>query len=274
MVAGAHPGPRAGGPGVAAGGRIWHQLDKRYQRANWGSARCPPNCWIMPALDTHYLIPLRDRLRSRAAASKAFWQLARRISARLRSSNGRSAEKNETLELLADQRGPRPDPRSRPQCCRSCAATATRRRAVTNRPLFKVISDQTLLAIAANCPQDHEQLSEVPGMTAGQVRRHGERPAGGGAARAAGRTPLPAALTAVPTSTTWRGWMRCATGARTRRQDMGVPSDMILPRDLMSSLAEQSPGSWSSWPKLMQNVPWRLEHFGQPDYCDVTCTRR
>ncbi len=43
-----------------------------------------------------------------------------------------------------------------------------------NRPLFKVISDHTLHAIASNLPSNQDELKTLPGMTNHQMNRHGK----------------------------------------------------------------------------------------------------
>ena len=44
--------------------------------------------------------------------------------------------------------------------------------------------------------------------------------------------------------------------------EIGVGSDVILPRDLMISLAEKGPQHASELSEAMEAAPWRLEHFG------------
>ncbi len=44
--------------------------------------------------------------------------------------------------------------------------------------------------------------------------------------------------------------------------DMGVASDVVLPRDLLTELAEQNPQGPDELQVILQDVPWRLEHFG------------
>jgi ribonuclease D len=43
---------------------------------------------------------------------------------------------------------------------------------------------------------------------------------------------------------------------------MGVESDVILPRDMMERLAQAGPTSMEDLSVIMQDLPWRLEHFG------------
>jgi hypothetical protein len=54
-----------------------------------------------------------------------------------------------------------------------------------------------------------------------------------------------------------RQW-RKAAAARMR-----VESDVVLPRDLMFSLAERHPRSYLELADVLRDTPWRLEHFGQ-----------
>jgi ribonuclease D len=43
---------------------------------------------------------------------------------------------------------------------------------------------------------------------------------------------------------------------------MSVQSDVVLPRDLMQSLASVHPRSHAELESALQEVPWRLSHFG------------
>ena len=49
---------------------------------------------------------------------------------------------------------------------------------------------------------------------------------------------------------------------KTTAQHMGVKSDVVLPRDLMFSIAEQNPHDYDDLLVIMQDVPWRLDRFG------------
>jgi ribonuclease D len=44
---------------------------------------------------------------------------------------------------------------------------------------------------------------------------------------------------------------------------MGVESDVILPRDMMCRIAKKNPGSLAELRKVMADLPWRVEEFGQ-----------
>ncbi len=43
---------------------------------------------------------------------------------------------------------------------------------------------------------------------------------------------------------------------------MGVPSDVVMPRDIMQNLAVKNPRNEEELADAMQTIPWRLDHFG------------
>ena len=131
-----------------------------------------------------------------------------------------------------------------------------------NRPLFKVINDQTLLAIASQKPTSLQELGQIPGMSPGQVRRHGAQLL---QAIQRGlksepiyppRPPRPddGFLARLDALRNWR---------KTAAQKMGVGSDVVLPRDLLISLAAQNPTGMEELGVVLSQVPWRLDNFGR-----------
>ena len=131
----------------------------------------------------------------------------------------------------------------------------------TNRPRFKVIGDKTLLAIAETCPDSLKKLQTIPGMSQRQVDKHGEAllkaVASGQKAKPIRppRSPRPNErfLDRLEVLRTWR---------KITARQMGVKSDVVLPRDLMFTIAEQNPQDYEDLVLIMKEVPWRLERFG------------
>ena len=130
-----------------------------------------------------------------------------------------------------------------------------------DRPLFKVINDQTLLAIAAELPQNLDDLRRLPGMSPVQIRRHGHqllRAVNRGLSAAPiypPRSPRPDEryLARLDALRNWR---------KEKAQRMGVTSDVVLPRDVMFNLAESDPLNFAELADALHDFPWRLEHFG------------
>jgi ribonuclease D len=133
--------------------------------------------------------------------------------------------------------------------------------AARNRPLFKVLGNHTLLAIATNCPTTLDDLGRLPGMSEGQVRRYGR---GLLYAVQRGLQGEPVYLPRAPRPDgqflgrleALREWRK-----KTARQ-WGVESDVILPRDLMQAIAERNPCQENDLAVVMASANWRMEHFG------------
>ena len=124
-----------------------------------------------------------------------------------------------------------------------------------------MLSDRTLLAIAAACPGDLHALERCARLNPKQLQRHAE-----GLLRAVKRglraDPLYPPRQARPDERyltrldTLRAW-RKNTG-----QIMGVNSDVVLPRELLNALASLNSASGEEINAILALVPWRLEHFG------------
>lgn len=246
------------------------QLDKRYQRADWGERPLPQALLNYARLDTHYLIQLRDRLRAELE-EKDRWALALEdfermciISERYPEHTGRpgknaAAESNENCWRMSGVHELSPQQVAVLQeLCKYRDQVARH----LNRPLFKVISDGTLVAIAAKLPTGYDELRRLPGMSKGQVQRHGyailqaitrglEAPP-----KYSPRSPRPdeAFLDRLEGMRKWR---------KMTAQDMGVKSDVVLSRDLLNEIAEQNPRTLEELGAIMKDVPWRLDHFGE-----------
>ncbi|MEW5871726.1 MAG: HRDC domain-containing protein [Chloroflexota bacterium] len=234
-------------------------LEKRYQRANWGQRPLPGYLLDYARLDTHYLIALRERLGADLRQCK-LWPLAQEDFERLRvlqaaESNGRAPDCwriRGSYDLSPQQAA------VLQEVCRYRERVAS----AQNRPLFKVISDQSLLAIAGQGPQTLHELGRLPGMSHGQVRRHGEallqavRRGRQAEPIYPPRSPRPdeAFVLRVEALRRWR---------KEAALQMGVGSDVVLPRDLLFALAEGNPRGMGELAEVMAEAPWRLEHFGE-----------
>jgi len=233
------------------------QVDKRNQRANWGQRPLPEHLLEYARRDTHYLLDLRQRLEA-ALVEKNLLALAEEDFRRVC-----LVEANHDNEA--------------PSCWRvnGVHALSPRQAAVlqelclyrddsartANRPLFKVMSDQTLQAIAQSLPSSVDDLKGLHGMTEHQVKRHGR-----GLLQAVERgmqaapvhpprnvRPDDAYLARVEVLKNWR---------KQKAVEMGVESDIILPRELVHRLASRNPRDEQGLEQSMEDVPWRRERFG------------
>jgi ribonuclease D len=261
MIASRIVGRSAFGLGDLLQAEFGVQLDKRFQRANWGQRPLPADLLQYARLDTRFLIPLRQRLADELDA-RDLRPLAQEDFARLADleNNVRSSEPrtNDCWQL----RGASDlTPQQAAILQELCKYRESRARTM-DRPLFKVMNDQTLVAIAAACPTTLNELGELPGMSHGQVQRHGNQILQA-VQRGLKAKPLHPKRQARPDEAYMERLERLRRWRKTTGEAMSVQSDVILPRDLMEDLAQQNPANADSLAEVMESAPWRCQKFGE-----------
>jgi ribonuclease D len=235
-------------------------LDKHYQRANWGLRPLTPAMLAYARLDTRYLMPLRDRLKAELAATGR-WDLAvedfRRMCAVCVTSP--EDERDPFWRITGAQDL---DPQQLAVLHELHYYRDEQARAL-NRPHFKVLSNQALLEVAQVCPRFIQELHLLPNLSEYQVRKFG-RGLLEAVRRGLASPPLVRPFTPrmdeqiANRMEALRNWRKHAGLV------MGVESDVILPRDVLSQIASANPKRLQDLAPLMEDLPWRLEHFG-PD---------
>jgi len=233
-------------------------LDKKHQRADWGQRPLPDELLDYARFDTHFLLPLRDRL---AAALE---------------SAGRTQEAREECERLTLLR-PQPngfDPLGfwrLANARRLGAAQAGALREIylwreetasrENRPPFKVMGDKTLLALVECMPEDPADLEGIPGMSPGQVRRHGRAVLAAIRRGRDGPAPHPPSFEPVDERILVRH-EALRTWRKKTAEKRGVESDVILPREVMLEIARVGPTTPEALHLLMGPLHWRFQAYG------------
>jgi ribonuclease D len=234
-------------------------LNKRFQRANWGKRPLPADMLAYARLDTHYLIPLSMRMKGELKA-RGRWQLAQEDFNRLRYVNGRDPDElpephwrvHGAFDLNAKQAA----------ILKELSLYRERVARESNRPVFKVMSDRALLAIAVAAPQDFDAFLNISELNENQTLRHSD-----GILDAVQRglesSPIHPPRNQRPDEDyllrleALRAWRKKAA------QQMQVKSDVVLPRDLLHSVAARNPANHQELAELLSQVSWRLEHFGE-----------
>jgi ribonuclease D len=234
-------------------------IDKRFQRANWGRRPLPPPQLAYARLDTHYLIELRNRLKAELERSGR-WELAREDFDRTcktgipNNENGLSAcyRMPGSQDLTVTQMG----------VLHALCEYRDERAREANLPPFKILSNKILLQIAINKPHTVEDLQQVDGLSPRLIRQHSY-----GLLEAVERGleihPVPRNHFHTRPNDSFiyrlenlRNW-RKDTG-----EALGVPSDVILPRDVLEIIAQANPKQMDELAELMGDLPHRLEKFG------------
>jgi len=233
------------------------KVDKRHQKADWAARPLTPAQIDYARFDTHYLFQLRDILENELE-EKGRLQLAREDFARAtkveqprEKVNGAawrrfSARKDLSLRELTIVS----------ELCGFRDQIAEH----MDRPPFKVVDDDTLLAIARNIPEKDVDLAAI-GLSSKQIRLWGneilvavkrgiEAPL---VMRKQVRRPSDAMLRRMEKLKNWR---------KTKAKELGVESDVILPKVYLNSLAENPPRNSNDLKSLLMDSPWRFQQYG------------
>lgn len=235
------------------------KLEKRFQRADWGERPLRRELLEYARMDTHHLIELRNRLKTELE-DQGRWELAKEDFERLPHLAAATSEPQ--AQDVWRIKGARDLNPRQAAILQELAKYREAKAASADVPLFKVIGDSTLTAIAMARPRRPADFTGIAGMTPGQVQRHGKglldavkRGEQAPPLRRPKRPPYDEAF--VERLDKLRAW-RKKTAA-----EMDVESDVVLPRDVMEVLARTHPKKLSEVEALMAPVQWRMKHFAE-----------
>jgi ribonuclease D len=233
-------------------------LDKRNQRANWGKRPLPTMLLDYARLDTHYLLPLRDRLADELSAAGRAAE-AREECVRIATAPAASTESgDQSFWRITNARK-----LSGPQAAVLRELHAQREDEAQRRdcPPFKVVGDSSLMALAQALPSTRAALEAVAEVPLRARQRYGAE------WLAAVRRGLEASPPPRPSNRNGdessharfqrlREWRREAATAR------GIESDLILPRDMAWEIARANPSDLESLHRLMVPLEARFAVHG------------
>lgn len=231
-------------------------LNKRYQKTDWAIRPLEPEQIDYARMDTHYLLALRDEM-EKELRENGRWELAHEDFARLCRPILYSGDPRERWERVNGHQELTPR-----ECTILHELCLFRERLAEklDRPLFKVVDDRVLLAVTREQPTQLDQLA-VLGLSPKQLHRMGR---GMLDAVQRGKTaPLvhPTERERVPDAILNR-LQRLKQWRKQTAKELLVESDVILPRQIMNTLAEEAPRTWDEFVGLMADYPWRLSQYG------------
>jgi ribonuclease D len=237
------------------------EMDKRHQKADWAVRPLAPAQLDYARLDTHFLFDLRDALegelkqKDRLQIALEDFARASRLDTSKEKVNGASWKRFSTRKDISSR-----ELTVLSELCISRDRIAER----MNRPVFKVIADTILVDIARNLPEKDVDLAGL-GLSPKQIRLWGseilEAVKRGTVAplveREQARRPNDRTLKRLERLKNWR---------KKVAQEMGVESDIVLPKVYLNSLAENPPKSMQDMESIMYESPTRFKQFGEQIY--------
>jgi ribonuclease D len=233
-------------------------VNKKYQRANWGKRPLDSDMLSYAQMDTHYLIRIRKflgaELEKTGLSPIAKEDFTRACLAykyirennddpwwRINGSKKLSPEQAAVLKQL--------------YLFREGVAQEK------NLPVFKVLSSQSLLQLAELCPKDKRQLSRLGFSSNKSVQRYADELIDVIRAGLKSKPVYPpkkihldnAYLAREKALRDWR---------KNTARKMNVNSAVVLPRELLYAVVKADPVSNKGLAKVLKDVPWRLERFG------------
>lgn len=235
------------------------QLDKRWQRHNWGKRPLEKEALAYARFDTHYLFRLHasqlqelhqtDRL---TEAQEVFAELAQSIG------DPRQFDPNDFWHVKGtwDLRGHALSILRRLYSLRDHEA---KRR---NRPPFKVIGDRALIALAQLAPHKLEQLESIEGLSPLLITRYGDAilEAIEHSRKDSVPTPprrLPPDQVVLARYEKLRAWRKQAAA------DRGVEPDVIAGNSVLMEIARRKPRGLSDLENIKGLGAWRRKTYGQ-----------
>lgn len=233
------------------------RMDKRHQKANWAARPLTKEQIHYARLDTHYLFQLRDVLekelieRDRQSFAKEDFARACFFEETKQKVNGESWERFSARKDLSLR-----ELTVMAHLCKWRDHEAER----LNRPPYKVVMDDVFVSLSKNPPEKKVDLSAA-GLSEKQIRIWGD------ALLAAVRQGLKAPLVQrrlpeikddafLKRVEKLKAWRKKVGG------EMGVESDVVLPKPYLNLLAERQPKTLEELNALMKDTPSRVERFG------------
>jgi ribonuclease D len=245
-------------------------LNKRYQLANWGLRPLPEAQLDYARLDTHYLLPLSE-IQARELEVRKRWPQAHHHFVKL--TETRSEPKHFDPDGFWRMSAVRDLDDMGRGVLRELYLFRDQRAQTLNRPPFKVISNQALLALSERRPQSLKGLERVKGVSHRMVGRFGEgmlaairqgasRPLAWGerprsSNDASGKPNGRPSAACQARFEALRAWRNAAAEAR------GVEPDIILTNQTLWAVANSNPRSRADLARDDMLVRWQVDEFGE-----------
>lgn len=236
------------------------RVDKSHQRADWGRRPLPPHLLRYARMDTHYLLDLRDELHADLAAANRLEEARELFQEVSQAEWNGSGFDPEGYWRINDARTLSPREMA---VLRELYLLREKQAETRDVPVFKVMGDKSLVALAQAAPRSLKELRHVPGISEIQVKRFGV-----GILKAVKRgldsapPTLPRRSGPRPDDDVLRRYDALHTWRKERGLERGVASDVIISKDALWELAYKAPQTLEELAEIEALGPWRTEKYG------------
>jgi ribonuclease D len=239
-------------------------LEKKYQRADWSLRPLPAAMLEYAVLDTHHLLPLRDRLAEQLESADR-WSWAAEEFLRIETENA-TTEPEEIAPTFLRIKGARDLTRRELAVLRELARWRDELARKLDRAVFRVAGNDILLEIARQRPRSIAELSLIRIVPRAVIERHGSDVL---EAIAAGEREREQDLPRFPRPQRWdrdAGFDDRVAALRQRRDEAAARLDMdpgvLCSRDRLESIARAQPRSVEELAKVPSVRRWQAETLG------------
>ncbi len=238
-------------------------LDKKYQRADWSMRPIPSAMLDYATQDTHYLLALRDQLRTELVA-KGRWAWAAEEFARLEGTRWASED---SADAFLRMKGARDLTRRELAVLRELVQWRDAVAGEHDRATFRVVGNEALLAIAHEQPTSRQALAAIRGMPRGIAESRGNDVLG--AVRRALEVP-DAALPKFPRAPRWDrdpdfedrvAKLKAVRDAAAARLDLDP--GVLCSRERLESIARKKPASLDDLGTIPDLRRWQIAELGE-----------
>jgi ribonuclease D len=239
--------------------RLDIDLDKKYQRANWGIRPLPKAMLDYAGQDSRYLFQLRIIL-EQELREKNLMQLAQedfRLACAV-PAHAANPNHNGCWKVAGSAHINPQEAAILQELCEFREKEAMRQ----NLPPFKILSNEILVHLSQLHPQTISDMVEVKGMNERAQRKYGEA-----LLAAIGRGEKAEPLRRPKKVRPDEPFLNRLNALREWRKNKGlelkVESDVVLPRDYIELIASTNPKSANELSVSMKDIPYRSSHFGK-----------
>ncbi len=235
------------------------EVNKKYQRANWGKRPLNDEMLVYASMDSHYLIDLADKLRNQLKKENLI-ELAEEDFTRISKVEPNHIERNGD-QFWKYIKGNALNPQQTTvffELCKLREELASHR----NSPPFKVFNTKTLIDLAQNNPRNRSEMNEVYGLSPKIIERYGSE-------------LLNAIRTGLAKEPTYRPhkprpneaylhrYERLKSWRKEKAEEKKVESDVILPKEYLDNFAHKNPETLVEAHEIMSDIPYRFSKYGQ-----------